>query len=158
MKWSIFSCLAVIATLLFPANASARATYHAFIWSANTGMQDMGSLESDPKSLFLVSLRSVSRLFSMSTFARNAFPDGPLGGNSYAQGINASGQVVGYYVSLLGQLRPFLWTPCGGIEDLGTLGGDEGVAAGINDSGQVVGWTTTTAGAAHAFPGARAAG
>jgi probable HAF family extracellular repeat protein len=117
MKWSIFPCLTVIATLFFPVNASAQATYHAFIWSANTGMQDLGS----------------------------------LGGSSYAQGINASGQVVGYYVSLLGQLRPFLWTQSGGIKDLGTLGGDAGVAAGINDSGQVAGWATTAAGAAHAF-------
>ena len=117
MKWSVFSRLAVVATLLFSGNASAQATYHAFIWSANTGMQDLGS----------------------------------LGGSSYAQGINASGQVVGYYVSLLGQLRPFLWTQSGGMQDLGTLGGDAGVAAGINDSGQVVGWATTTAGAAHAF-------
>ena len=74
MKWSIFSCLAVIATLLFSGPASSQATYHAFIWSANTGMQDLGS----------------------------------LGGSSFAQGINASGQVVGYYLSVLGQLRPFL--------------------------------------------------
>src|SRR6202171_6705734 len=73
MKWSVFSRLAVVATLLFSGNASAQATYHAFIWSANTGMQDLGS----------------------------------LGGSSYVPGINASGQVVGYYVPLLGQLRPF---------------------------------------------------
>jgi eukaryotic-like serine/threonine-protein kinase len=35
-------------------------------------------LESNPESLFLASLRSVSRFFSMSTFWKNAFPDGPL--------------------------------------------------------------------------------
>ena len=35
-------------------------------------------LKSDPESPFLVSLRSVSRFFSTTSFWKNAFPDGPL--------------------------------------------------------------------------------
>jgi hypothetical protein len=40
--------------------------------------QQVPYLESDPESLFLVSLRSVSRFFSTTSFWKNAFPDGPL--------------------------------------------------------------------------------
>ena len=90
--------------------------YHAFLWSATTGMQDLGS----------------------------------LGGNSYALGINNSGQVVGYYEQF-GNLRPFLWTSALGMQDLGTLGGYSGAANGINSAGEVVGWATTASGDAHGF-------
>src|SRR5215207_1740048 len=81
---------------------------------------------------------------------------GALGGtNSYANGINTSGQVVGQaeYVDS-GEWHAFLYdsenaTPK--MKDLGTLGGTNSSAYAINDSGQVVGFSQTSDGSWHAF-------
>jgi probable HAF family extracellular repeat protein len=87
---------------------------------------------------------------------------GTLGGtNSYAAGINASGQVVGI-ADTGSHAEAFLWTPTtkngttGGMIDLGTLGGTSSTlkssaANAINASGQVVGEAITASGAFHAF-------
>ena len=78
---------------------------------------------------------------------------GTLGGNSYATGINASGQVVGYFYTgggSNGNYHAFLRSN-GVMEDLGTLGGNNSLANGINDSGQVVGGSSTSSGYPHAF-------
>ena len=71
----------------------------------------------------------------------------PLPGDtsSTANGLNDSGQVVGYSnVSggIGGTLHAFLYNQ-GTLTPLGTLGGDSSYAAAINDSGEVVGGSTT---------------
>jgi len=78
---------------------------------------------------------------------------GTLGGSdSYADGINDSGQVVGYaYTAGNAAEHAFLYSG-GAMSDLGTLGGVGSEASGINDSGQVVGDADTAGNAAdHAF-------
>ena len=78
---------------------------------------------------------------------------GSLGGtNSYANGINASGQVVGVaYTAGDAADHAFLYSG-GAMQDLGTLGGSNSSANGINASGQVVGYANTAGYAAqHAF-------
>ena len=70
---------------------------------------------------------------------------GNLGGNSYATGINASGQVVGYSYTASGPYHAFLYSN-GTMRDLGTLGGGYSSADGINASGQVVGGSHITGG------------
>jgi len=84
---------------------------------------------------------------------------------SFATGINASGQVVGYsYISTSStQVHAFRTAPNSRInvetDDLGTLlGGNNSRAAAINQSGQVVGWSEIAAsisqhcsGCGHAF-------
>ena len=66
---------------------------------------------------------------------------GTLGGTySFAYGINASGQVVGYSATAGdASSMPFFTYPGGPMQDLGTLGGTYSYANGINASGQVVG-------------------
>ena len=73
----------------------------------------------------------------------------PTGANSWANGINNSGQVVGYW---LGDTRhAFRTAPNSPInpatDDLGTLSGSQAVATAINNLGQVVG----AGGGGHAF-------
>ena len=64
-----------------------------------------------------------------------------IGTNSYAQGINNGGQVVGYWQSTNGA-HAFLYRS-GVVTDLGVLGqaGTNNFALSINNSGQVVGFS-----------------
>src|SRR5262245_15550686 len=74
-----------------------------------------------------------------------------LGGStSYANDINASGQVVGVGTTAGGDEHALLWNN-GTMTDLGTLGGLASNAVAINDVGQVVGWAHTAAGYRRAF-------
>jgi len=78
---------------------------------------------------------------------------GTLGGsNSWAYGINTSGQVVGYSDTSSGEYHAFLYDESATLklQDLGTLGGNS-AAWDVNDSSQVVGYSYTSAGAKHAF-------
>jgi probable HAF family extracellular repeat protein len=76
------------------------------------------------------------------------------GGDSYAYGINASGQVVGASTDAAGNSRAFLYSG-GTLTDLGTLGGSTAQASGINDAGMIVGGSQPGAAfpndGAHAF-------
>ncbi len=79
---------------------------------------------------------------------------GTLGGAySYATGVNASGQVVGYSsTNDKGAYRAFLTDANGAnMRDLGTLGGTYSHAYGVNATGQVVGWANTADKFTHAF-------
>ena len=68
-----------------------------------------------------------------------------------AWAINAAGQVVGSKFPTDSNLA-VLWTPGGGLQDLGSLGGQYAGARGINDLGHVVGYSFLAGNApSHAF-------
>lgn len=76
---------------------------------------------------------------------------GTLGGeDSWARGINDSGQVVGYSLLSDGTTRAFLYSG-GPLVDLGTLGGSVSEAYGINDLGHVTGRSWKANGSRRAF-------
>lgn len=67
---------------------------------------------------------------------------GNLGGpleQTVAAAINNKGHIVGQSQNANGQWHAFLWTPAGGMQDLGTLGGDSSRAVYINDNGEIYG-------------------
>ena len=96
-------------------STTAYGVLHAFLWTPGVGMQDLGALA------------------------------GGLG--SVARGINDRGEVVGqrtlpYPTTTRNpETHAFLWTPAGGMQDIGALGGEltSSVAYDINNAGQVVG-------------------
>ncbi|MCW3050912.1 MAG: extracellular repeat protein family [Chthonomonadales bacterium] len=80
-----------------------------------------------------------------------------LGGdNSYAFGINTSGQVAGYSdtapdINGNSVIHAFRTSAAGTMSDLGTLGGTNSYATALNDSGQVIGYSDLSDGSQHAF-------
>ena len=65
---------------------------------------------------------------------------GTLGGDSVANGINASGQIVGYSWTDQGPAHVVMWTMTGGIVDLGSLDTRaDSSATAINSAGDIVG-------------------
>jgi probable HAF family extracellular repeat protein len=86
---------------------------------------------------------------------------GTLGGpNSFSRGISAHGHVAGgSTVSATGNPHPFLWTPRGGMHDLGLLpGADICNAAALNDRDDVAGYCSAQDSTTRAFLWTRAAG
>jgi probable HAF family extracellular repeat protein len=63
---------------------------------------------------------------------------GSFGGDSYASGINDSGQVTGWSYYADNTQRAFIWTLAGGMVDLGSPGSSS-VGNAINAAGNVVG-------------------
>src|SRR5439155_6971127 len=87
---------------------------------------------------------AASRAFSW-TPAEGMIDLGPLGcGDTSSTGVNASGQIIGSFITCDFSEHAFSWTPTGGMIDLGTLGGRAAVASAVNDSGQVVGRSNPT--------------
>ena len=78
---------------------------------------------------------------------------GTLGGNSsYAYAVSANGFVVGEAKTSNYLFHAFVWTAANGMQDIGTLGGDESKATDISADGSiVVGWAHDGNGIKRAF-------
>ncbi|GBC90483.1 MAG: hypothetical protein K6U12_13620 [Armatimonadetes bacterium] len=72
---------------------------------------------------------------------------------SEARDVSADGNtVVGRSIDRDGRLRAFRWTPSGGMQDLGDLGGLVSSAYGVSaDGAVVVGWSSDPQGRTHPF-------
>src|SRR5690242_10348022 len=75
---------------------------------------------------------------------------GVPGFNSQANGVNHSGQVIGFSGMPDGTTHAILWLN-GNSSDLGTLGGPNSYGEAINDNGQVAGVSDTLNYDQHAF-------
>ena len=62
-------------------------------------------------------------------------------------GINNKGQVVGNHSDIDSNVRAYLWTAGGGMQDLAGPGVSYSVAYSINDNGQIAGYTKSGAAA-----------
>ena len=135
---------------------------HAFSWSQARGMIDLGSLGNRSSAL---GVNDNGQVFGLSYTSSGYYPHaffwtessgmvdiGTLGGSlTTPNGMNASGQIVGFSSTGSTASHAFSWTPGGGMLDLGTLGGAGSVALGVNDAGTVFGTSDTASGATHFF-------
>ena len=101
--------------------------------------------------------------------APNTLPQdlGSLGGlNSFAYGVNSHPQdpaidgtiVVGESQTASGDSHAFRWTPSGGMQDIGTLGGPTSKANAVNRDGSVVVGVSAVGGQSRAFRWTQATG
>jgi probable HAF family extracellular repeat protein len=147
--------------------------WRAFLWTAEGGMVDLGTLGNGTHSEAWA-INDSGQLVGLSTTQPgDPFEDftlwdtvhaffwsagegmidlGTFGGTySYAYAINSQGQVVGDAETASGEDHAFLWSAAGGMIDLGSLGGFFSIPQAINNAGQVVGYSKTTSGEYHAF-------
>ena len=142
------------------------ASYHAFLWSAERGMLDLGTLGgagshgnavSDSGHVAGTSNTPWGTFHAFLWTAERGMVDvGTLPGDQHSTAIavNNHGQVVGRSFGAAGW-RAFSWTAEGGMVDLG-LGAPPfrpmfSEAVDVNDSGQVVGWGAVSDGPDQAF-------
>lgn len=148
----------------------------AFIWTRQSGMEDLGTLGGTEGYLLATASAINNReqavgqsevpegvghafIWTRAGGMRDLDPDD----NNYksaALGINDRGIILGYKTNLLtSAVSYFLWSAQGGMRDIsGTLGGESAGASAINNAGQVVGRSQTATGEYHAAiwsPGGR---
>jgi probable HAF family extracellular repeat protein len=131
------------------ANTAANA-WHAFRWTAASGMTDLGTLGGLQS--YASDINEAGQVVGSAdtpTGTTHAFLWTSSGGmvdlgGTFASRVNNAGQVVGVSGYELYGFRATLWTPNGGVFDLGALPGtDSCTPVDINDAGQVVGYCRT---------------
>jgi probable HAF family extracellular repeat protein len=100
---------------------------HAFVWTANGGVQDLGQNSG------AIGVNNLGQVVGSASFAsglhaflwtsQTGLQDlGSLGGISVGNAINQNGQVVGFFRPLsVDTARAFIWTPKNGMQDLNQL-------------------------------------
>jgi len=139
--------------------------YHAFLWTKEHGIRDLGALPPSKENWSTASaINSSGVIAGYSTDKTRLSPshavlwiDGKIhnlgGNNAEAFAINDLGEVVGVFGQpLYSGSVAFLWTPKKGFEKLGTLpGGNASEGNAINRGGEIVGDSNAKDGNTHAF-------
>jgi probable HAF family extracellular repeat protein len=102
------------------------------------------------KTLYAIAALIFSVLASSSLVAAQAYTATNIGTASThpsPRAVDSGGRVAGVFQvpTKPPQLHAFFWSKSGGVQDLGTLGGDDSGAYGLNASGQVVGQANSVA-------------
>ncbi len=139
---------------------------HAFWWTHETGMHDIGTLGGNASYTTGVSANGTvvaGDSYLVGNTKTNAFrwtlQDGitglgTLGGpSSFSHAISADGStIVGYSTMATSETNAFRWTESTGMVSLQTLGGNNSTARGVSADGSViVGASDTAASQQHAF-------
>ena len=129
-------------------NSDHGADWQVFTWSRSHGIQNLGSLGGEKAYVGI---------------GPSGFDGSPVSCCTSPDALNDRGDVTG--VSLLAQnsveatWHAYLYTPSGGMRDLGTLPGDAASAGvAVNDLGEVAGNSQTASGVSHAFLWTRSRG
>jgi probable HAF family extracellular repeat protein len=116
-----------------------------FIWDKVLGTQDLGF---EGKAYAVNDKGTIVGVAGLDAFLWSPSAGETIITQGVARAINARGDVVGGFNSN-GSGVAFLWSPNGGLQDLGA--GLESVAFGVNDNRQIAGWYQTAAHLFHAF-------
>lgn len=136
---------------------------HAFFWSKQTGMVDLGAFPPLPGESFASGINDKGQVVGSSLLGTNTHAVlwsprepirdlGTLGGDfSEALAINNAGQVTGRAETAGGNQLAFLWTEAGGMVSIGTLAGGFSVGTMINEAGQIAGISLNAGGESNPF-------
>jgi probable HAF family extracellular repeat protein len=139
---------------------------HAFLWSRNTGMIDLGTLGGTRSGAAAINERGqVAGNSLVPTGDTHAFrwsaafgledigllPGSVVPSLSFATDISDSGLVTGWALNADRAQRGFVWTRKTGMIELGTFGGLLSNAGRVNAHDQVVGTALVPGNLAHAF-------
>jgi probable HAF family extracellular repeat protein len=128
---------------------------HAFLYSKAGGVVDLGTLGGSGNDSAAFGINTAGQVVGQANSSVSGSDQaflwaktpgmvdlGNLGGaSSVANAINASGHVAGQSDLADGFTAGFLWTPSGGMQNIGTLpGGQQSGANAINTSGEIAGW------------------
>lgn len=144
---------------------------HGFLWSARTGLVDLGSFPPARNFSLAEGINSFGDVVGYSLHNDSTDQRGvlwshgtlqdlgtlPGGNNSQANGINDVGQITGYSNGTGIGEHAVIWSK-GGIHDLGTLSGGFSQGNAINIQGVVVGYSLTQDYRSHGIYWSKATG
>jgi len=149
MKKFVFIGVLVIAVLAYASAVKAQVQTvglqtldgaESNVYAVNDAGLSVGWANTSGGDLRAVRWDKYGNVFDLAAF----FPTTINAVSSSAIGINNLGQVIGNYTDSAGYQHAFVWTLEGGMQDLGTLGGNETQVIAINGAGQVIGRSEST--------------